>query len=219
MNFDNLVTSSCENVTSTTSTSTTSTTTTSTTTSTSTTVATSSTTTTCVALNLSSVSPNITSNAPSLFSLSTYPAGLYEVVYLYGAMRYGGGEDYGLNKDATRGFRISHSGGIIVEGPKTNYDTFSSQSGVEGNNEDAAVQFIHSGGIIYMYLQDDTYVDNASGETANPTFRLRQICSFTSTTTSTTTTPTTTSTSTTVVTTTSSTTTAPTTTSVTSSPP
>ena len=175
MNFDEIIQAACENSTTTSTTTTTTTTSTTTTTTTSVTTSTTSTTTTCADVEISEVSPDILSNSPSLFG-SDIAAGLYQVAYIEGAMKYTEGGEYALNLSAAKGFRIVHSNGSVeIEGPKTDYDTFPTQGGVEGNNAGAVVTFNHSGGPIYMWLEDDNYEDNESGSTANPTFQLSRI--------------------------------------------
>lgn len=169
-----------------------------------------------------SVIPDITQFAVSYFAGgANLPAGLYQVTFVEGALKYIGSDDYQVNRDASHGYRVIHSSGTFQQesAPVGIYTAYATQAALESALGGDTVVFSHTGGPIGMFLADNYYGDNVAGA-PNPTFLLTRLCATTTTTTPTTTTTTTVATTTTTTTAapTTTTTTVPTTTTTTTAP-
>ena len=118
--------------------------------------------------------PIITTATPVTYfnSGGNYAAGTYRINYIKGALQYGAGTGYSVNYVPPDGFRVVYGGGDTAFPASS--ATFTTQAQAETANAGAALTFVHSGGPIGMYLNDNPYSDNSPGS-PNPTFALTQI--------------------------------------------
>lgn len=120
------------------------------------------------------VEPDIFSNTKSyFFDGDNQTSGTYRVTYLNGAMGYDGFFKWMVNLDSMQKFLVGHSGGVELTGPWQATQT-PTQAEIEEELGGNFIDFVHTGGPIYMYLQDAVYGDNVAGS-PNPRFSLQRI--------------------------------------------
>lgn len=131
----------------------------------------------CTAQTYDTIQPTIEDATPSYFnSGASWPAGIYRITYVEGALKYNSAFGWGLNDSAAHRFTILYDDGASeVVGPSLDYQKFATQADLETHNSGQFVEFTHIGGKIGVYLEDFPYTDNVAGA-PTPVFRLSKVC-------------------------------------------